>query len=258
MMCRVSLDGLLDSWRAAYARPVVGWDFSDLVGLSEPDPPTWYDAWAGSALATASSVLDMGTGGGEVLLDLASRHPLPADTTATEGWEPNVPVATEALSPLGIPVVWHDPESEPLPFDDGRFDLVLNRHEAYTSAEVVRVLRPGGRFVTQQVDGRSLSSMTAALGHTSAYEHVRLDLAAADAEAAGLAVEASDEWVGELVFTDVATVLGYLRMVPWEVPDDFGVDAYADALLAMHDAAAGEPLVFEQRRFILACRRRDR
>ena len=203
-------------------------------------------------------MLDLGTGGGEVLLDLASRHPLPPDTTATEGWAPNVPVAAAALAPLGVAVVAHDPETEPMPFADGRFDCVLDRHEAYVSAEVARVLRPGGRFVTQQVDGRSLASLTASLGHVSAYEHVRLDLARADAEAAGLVVEESDEWVGELAFADVATLVGYLRMVPWEAPEDFTVEGYADPLLALHERATAGPLVFEQRRFIVACRRPGR
>lgn len=251
-------DDLLGTWRAALSRPVVGWDFSDLSGLHEPDAPAWYDDWAGRVLAGATAVLDMGTGGGEVLLDLATRHPLPPDTTASEGWAPNVPVAAAALAPLGVEVVEHDPEADPMPFADERFDCVLNRHEAYRSAEVARVLRPGGRFLTQQVDGRSLASLTASLGHRSAYEHVRLDLAVADAEAAGLVVEDSDEWVGELVLDDVETLVGYLRMVPWEVPDDFSVDAYASGLLALHERAGGEPLAFEQRRFILACRRRDR
>ena len=44
-----------------------------------------------------------------------------------------------------------------------------------------------------------------------------------------------------------------LRMVPWEVPDDFTVDGYADALLDLH--ASDGPLAFTQRRLLLRCRR---
>src|SRR6516165_4903298 len=39
-----------------------------------------------------------------------------------------------------------------LPFRDGSLDLICNRHESFAALEVSRVLAPGGRFVTQQVD----------------------------------------------------------------------------------------------------------
>ena len=44
-----------------------------------------------------------------------------------------------------------------MPFADGRFEVVLNRHEAYDAAEVRRVLSHGDRFLTQQVDGRDFA-----------------------------------------------------------------------------------------------------
>jgi hypothetical protein len=45
--------------------------------------------------------------------------------------------------------------------------------------------------------------------------------------------------------------VSYVRMVPWEVPEDFSVDRYGDALLAMSE----RDLVFTRRMFVLACRR---
>ena len=36
-----------------------------------------------------------------------------------------------------------------MPWGDGEFDLVMNRHESYDLAEVARVLSPGGLFLTQ-------------------------------------------------------------------------------------------------------------
>jgi hypothetical protein len=68
-------------------------------------------------------LLDIDTGGGEVL---ASLQPLPATTVATEGWEPNLPVARDRLAPFGVDVRRHD-GTDPLPARDGEFDLVLNR-----------------------------------------------------------------------------------------------------------------------------------
>jgi SAM-dependent methyltransferase len=53
-----------------------------------------------------------------------------------------------------VEIEWVEGDAEALPFADGRFDTVLSvlgvqftpRHEV-TAAEIVRVLRPGGRFV---------------------------------------------------------------------------------------------------------------
>lgn len=111
---------LLDLWRREEAPQPTGWDFSALDGRMNTDSPPWdLDAEYRQALAGAQRALDMGTGGGEHLLRFADA--LPADTTATEGWPPNVPVAREALAHLGIPVVEfgapdHDPDSTTMPF----------------------------------------------------------------------------------------------------------------------------------------------
>ena len=157
-------EALLSLWRERYAEPTTGWDFSSFDGVIDTDDPPWsYDDLARAALAGAASALDVGTGGGEVLLRLADV--LPDDTLATEGWAPNLPVATEALAPRGIAVVPYDSEhDERMPFDDQRFEVVLDRHESYVASEVFRILRPGGVFVTQQVDGRDFEETHSLFG----------------------------------------------------------------------------------------------
>jgi SAM-dependent methyltransferase len=241
----------LSLWRERFAEPTTGWDFSSFEGLIETDEPPWsYDDLARAALRGATSALDIGTGGGEVLLRLADA--LPSDTLATEGWAPNLSVATEALAPLGIPVVPYDSVSdERMPFEDERIDVVLDRHESYLTSEVFRILKPGGRFVTQQVDGRDFEETHALFGGTPAFSHVRLQNLRAEAEDAGFVVDDAREWAGTTRFVDVAAFVSYARMVPWELPDDFSVDRYAEQLLAMRD----EDLVFTRRLFVLVCRR---
>ncbi|MEU0556389.1 hypothetical protein [Dactylosporangium sp. NPDC006015] len=84
----------------ALAAPVAGWDFTWLRGRSHGGDPSWsYPALARPLIAGASSLLDVDTGGGELLASLA---PLPPRTVATESWAPNVPVAAARLSPLGV------------------------------------------------------------------------------------------------------------------------------------------------------------
>ena len=241
---------MVEEWRARYAEPTSGWDFSSIDAVVDGEPPWSYEALARRVLAGAGSALDMGTGGGEVLLTL--RDALPADTVATEGWPPNVPVATDALAPHGIAVVPYDSEDdERMPFEDRRFDVVLDRHESYVAREVFRVLRPGGVFLTQQVDGRDFAESQELFGGATAYPHITLERLRAEAEDAGFVVEEDGDWSGTMRFPDVASFVSYVRVVPWQVPEDFSVDRYADVLLRL----APEDLVFTQRRFVLVCRR---
>jgi hypothetical protein len=48
--------------------------------------------------------------------------------------------------------------------------VVLNRHAPVYAAEIVRVLRPGGVFITQQVGGQNTQSIFSAFGWQSALE----------------------------------------------------------------------------------------
>ena len=89
----------------------------------------------------------MGTGGGERFSRLCDGYR--GTAVATEGWPPNVPVAAARLAPMGVQVV--HASGLRLPLADGSIDLVLNRHEELDPADVARVLRPGGRVLTQQI-----------------------------------------------------------------------------------------------------------
>jgi SAM-dependent methyltransferase len=132
----------------ALAQDFSGWDFSWLHGRwYEENPPWAYEALAAEEKDRANSLLDMGTGGGEFLASLA---PLPAHTVATESYPPNIPIARARLEPLGVEVVTFT-DDKALPLESDQFDLIINRHESYSLPELNRLLKPGGRFFTQQV-----------------------------------------------------------------------------------------------------------
>ena len=190
----------------------------------------------------------MGTGGGEKLLSF--KDVLPSNTVATEGYPPNLPIARANLEPQGIRVVAYDCGiDDRMPFDEGIFALVINRHEAYDAVEVARVLRPGGHFLTQQVDGRDLDNMVALFGSESAYHHVNLANCRREVEQAGLLVDAAEEWAGTMTFDDIGALVYYLHAAPWNAPDDFSVARYAQVLLEMQHS--GRPLTFTKRRFYI-------
>lgn len=252
---------LLDGWRSASIPQGTGWDFSALGDVMAEDTVPWdLDAEYRTALKAAAHVLDMGTGGGEHLLRYAEL--LPADTVATEGWAPNVPVARRALEACGVQVVDFgapddDPDSVRMPFDNARFDLVLNRQESYSPREVSRVLMPGGVLLTQQVGSGELAELHALMGWQPVDLGVTLERFAAEAESAGLVIERADRFEGHYRFADVRAVIQYVSRVPWSVPEDFSVDRYADALIRLHDLSGGGPVAMTMKRFRLLARRPD-
>ncbi|WP_307367087.1 class I SAM-dependent methyltransferase [Microbacterium sp. W4I4] len=121
---------MIDFWRQVYAdTSMVGWDFSRLDGRMSADEPWWdFEDDCRAEMARARVIVDLGTGGGERLLrllggdDVSDRR-----IVATEGWEPNVLVAREALSSSGVEVIQYVAESgAELPFADDSISLVMS------------------------------------------------------------------------------------------------------------------------------------
>jgi SAM-dependent methyltransferase len=177
-------------------------------------------------------MLDMGTGGGEILSNL---RPLPPNTHATEAWPPNVPVARERLEPLGVTVHAIENEGDPLPFPDASLDLVINRHDSYDSNELRRVLRPGGTFITQQVGGQNDADLNELLGTPPAddYSDWTLDRAMDDLASAGMIVVDGQEAFPPTRFYDIGALIFYLKAVPWQI-ENFSVEKHRVQLYDIH------------------------
>jgi SAM-dependent methyltransferase len=241
-----------------------GWDFSLLEGRLCTDPLPWdFRNMVQSRAEHARSMLDMGTGGGELL---ATIDPRPAVTVATEGHQPNWSVASERLFPLGVTVVavgscpdnnrWEG-RGGLLPFRSAAFDLIVNRHEAYSPVEVERVLAPGGVFVTQQVGGRDEAELLDWFGRASPEgPEWDLELATRQLEESGLEVTAGGEAYPSRTFADVGALVYYLNAVPWRVP---GFDVIGDRthLEQLHEVVTetNGPLEATSHRFWLNARR---
>lgn len=243
---------LLAQWKREEEQPFSGWDFSHLEGrYVESSPPWSYDQRVRTLLRQAHTVLDMGTGGGEKLLEF--KDLLPESTFATEGWPPNIPVARANLGPHGIQVLPYDIETEArMPFAADTFDLVLNRHEAFDALEVARILKPGGVFLTQQVDGLSMASIAAVFGREPSSPHVTLAMCGEEVKQAGLSIEYAEEAMGKMTFSDVGAFVYYCHAIPWEAPEDFSVERYAPQLLGLHRSGR---LSFDLGHFIIQARK---
>lgn len=206
-----------------------GWDFSHLDGRWETDNLTWdYRKIIEAYLDDGMDILDYDTGGGEFLLSL--NHPY-SKTAATEGYPPNVELCRDTLLPLGIDFKpCHDPAN--IPFEAEHFDLILNRHGSFDAAEVYRLLKKGGIFITEQVgednDGDLVEMV---LPNTEKpFPGLNLKEQKKAFEDAGFQILEEAEAFPAIRFFDVGALVWFAHVIEWEFPD-FSVEKCFDRLL---------------------------
>lgn len=142
---------------------VKGWDFSHVKRTYEP-PPWRYKNIVRNYLKPTDRVLDIGTGGGERFLSLA---PSFGQGIGIDIYANQVETAQQNKAEQGVTNVdFKVMDGHQLQFEDASFDVVLNRHAGITATEVVRVLRPGGHFITQQVGHLTSLNILHAFGWT--------------------------------------------------------------------------------------------
>lgn len=218
-------------WKAEEAiAHIKGWDFSHIEGryTSEDSLPWDYRAAILEHLRPQMQLLDIDTGGGEFLLSLNHPH---RNTAAMENYPPNVALCTETLLPLGMDF---RPGSGngPLPFEDCRFDLVINRHGDFHADEIFRVLKPGGLFITQQVGADNDRELVKLLcgDLPPAFPEQHLAIVEEKFRRAGFTLLRGQEAFTPIRFYDVGALVWFARIIQWEYPG-FSVDTHFDRLL---------------------------
>jgi SAM-dependent methyltransferase len=238
------------SWlQSEYDYPFEGWDFSyvsDTRRLMRGFDFWDYPTIAASAAGRSQTVLEQGTGGGERFGKILEAAAFTGRAYGTEGYAPNVLKARERLSAFNVEVIDVSEDAETVPIEDGTIDLVLNRHSGFLFKEHLRLLRPGGAVVTQQVGGltnrvihevlgapmEDTSSVTMMEGHRS------------DAMEAGFEIIVAAESFPVTAYTDVGALVYVLKAVPWQILDFF-VDRYAEPLLRLHHTLVNEDRNFD-------------
>ena len=243
-----------------------GWDFSRL--RDDRDPVPWeYEEVVRRYLRPDDRVLDIGTGGGERFLTLA---PFFGSGVGTDLDPEMVRVARENTpAALAARVSFATMPAEALAFPDASFDVVLNRHAPAVAAEVARVLRPGGYFVTQQVGGRNTQNLFEAFAWGSngayweAYWRQRgvppssvAHLGAAFQEA-GCAMVAQGEYDVGYRFLDVASFVFWLKAVP--LPEELDIARHGNRLEAfLARSRTPHGIATNEHRDLLVMRKRSR
>jgi len=239
----------------AQAAPIEGWDFSWLAGRATEERPSWrYSEIVAARITAASTMLDLQSGGGEMLANLPHFPPL---LVATEGYGPNVVIAKRSLGARGAYVV--ATEDHRLPFASEAFDLVTSRHPVATWwQEIARVLRRGGIYLSQQVGPHSVRELSEYLLGPLPPDSTREPrLARSAAQGEGLTVQDLREERLRMVFNDVGAVVYFLRLVIWIVPG-FTVETHHDRLRALHEQIERDgPFVAHASRFLIEARKPD-
>jgi len=114
--------------------------------------------------------------------------------------------------------------------------LVINQHESYEPSEIVRITKPAGIFLTQQVGGTNSMEINEAFGVdiNSAFGDWNLTTALAELDMQHFEVISSNEEYPVQRFYDVGALVYYLKAVPWQVPN-FTTQMYEQELYAIHE-----------------------
>ena len=186
--------------------------------------PTPWPVWVFDHLLTFGSelrVLEIGCGLGQLWAQNIDRVPSAWSLTLTDASAGMVEATTEAVAGLASPVEVRPVRADqPLPFDDGEFDLAVAAHMLYhlpdptsTVAELARVLAPPGTLAVT-TNGRhhqtELYDLAAGGRADDRFSFAR--------EFAVLVDEFDDVTFArrpdELRVTEAEAVIGYLRSLP--------------------------------------------
>jgi SAM-dependent methyltransferase len=138
------LDGLKDKHRAL-------WDAGDYAAVADRMIAAFGPRLVErSGVGPGEKLLDVAAGSGNVTLPLAAAG---ATVTALDLAPGLLATGRERAEAAGLEIDWIEGDAEDLPFDDAGFDVITSvvgvqfvpRH-ARASAELARVLRPGGRL----------------------------------------------------------------------------------------------------------------
>ena len=191
-------------------------------------------------------LLDVGSGAGHTSIFFA---PHVAEVHALDLSEPMLDQGRRLASERGLTnLEWHCGEAEALPFPDAHFDLVTSRQSAHhyedlerALAEIVRVLRAGGRLVVvdsvapEDHAGDTFLNTFEILRDASHVRDHRVSDWCRMLEAAGLHAEAGGRWWLDMDFEDwvrrsatppdaVEALRAFVRRAPHDVRAPFFPD----------------------------------
>ncbi|MFF1993668.1 class I SAM-dependent methyltransferase [Bacillus mycoides] len=138
-----------------------GWDFSKLKCETVGDIWDFYDE-VKTRCKPADILLDVGTGGGENVLKIASSA---ASLIGVDNSNGMIKTAHFNLNKAGVQnVEFLQMDSEVLTFPHAHFDIASSCHAPFVASELAKVMKKGAFFLTQQVSEHDKLNLKEAFG----------------------------------------------------------------------------------------------
>lgn len=147
---------------------VIGWDFSQISSRMKSYGKKWdFTKILRDYLDKKTVLLDLGTGGGEMLLSMA---PFVKNAYGIDHSESMIKTAKDNLRKSHSKnVEFRFADTKKIPFPDESFDVVSCRHAPFYVKEILRVMKPGGIFITQQVGEKDKQNIKKIFGRGQSF-----------------------------------------------------------------------------------------
>ena len=202
------------------------WDFSELRVARDPVPWEYLDI-VRDYLHSSSCVLDIGTGGGERISELARYFGkgVGIDNNPEMVRDAQAYLSTDLADRLSFQTM----PADALHFSDSSFDLVLNRHSVVFPSEILRVLKSDGVFITQQVGSKNTQNICKVFGCDAGGKYKSnpsqhwdtLVQAFIDQECQ---IILQEEYNVPYYFLDEKSLVFWLKAIP--IPEDFDIEMH--------------------------------
>lgn len=235
----------LDEIRAR-VEPRRGWDFSRMSDWRAPVPWSYTDV-VDEHIGPDRDVLDIGTGGGEILRSFATRIRtglgIDIDPLMVAAARESANSARNVTFRRGSHLLEEVPET---------FDVVLDRQAPFSLEAVASHLRDGGVFVTQQVGERNMANVKAALGQSAPAPVTRQMF-----DGSGLEILEFREYDVEYIVRDIDSLVFWLAALDSSHADIDGGRAIGDAATLnaiLHGNVTADGFVTNEHRYLVVAR----
>ncbi len=203
----------------------VGWDFSRMKDEKESAPWDYIEIVI-RYIKSTDYVLDIGTGGGEKFIKLSQYF---SKGVGIDPYPEMINTAkNNAAKSNNTKLSFELMGAEDIQFQENTFDTVLNRHALVVPKEVVRVLKPGGYFITQQVAKNNMQNIKQVFNYRKTWQNDALTLSR-DFEKNGCRVIATGKYNINYWVKDLESLVFWLKAV--DLPENFNIEDHGLQLL---------------------------